>query len=120
MSGLPAVLPRTAPRRTAPPAGIAWALPFRQALRDMPGLVAALPLLRPPSRAQRRERALERTLDAMAARVAEAELALLREERRRLHEARRAEAAEAALVRLQDMLDQLRREQRAATDSPAV
>ncbi|WBV45454.1 hypothetical protein [Pseudoroseomonas cervicalis] len=121
MPALPAALLRIAPRRAAPPAGTAWrdarhalALPFRRVLREAPALVAALPLPR------RREHALERTLEAMADRVARAELALLREEHRRLLKAKRAEAAEAALVRLQDTLDQLRREQRAPAPAGAA
>ncbi|WP_159999049.1 hypothetical protein [Roseomonas sp. 18066] len=58
----------------------------------------------------RRQRALERLLDGMAERVAQTEIALLRQQRDARRQAARAEAAEAALVRLQDMLDRLRRE----------
>ncbi|WP_419900226.1 hypothetical protein [Roseomonas sp. USHLN139] len=60
----------------------------------------------------RRQRALEAVLDGMALRVARTEIALLRQQREACHQAARAEAAEAALVRLQDMLDQLRQDSR--------
>lgn len=127
MPVLPALLLRSAPRRAADAAGTAWLAPCRTLARQIArqvtqplagvgqgwrALPAPLPLPRLPlSPSLRRERALERSLDAMAGRVAQAELELLREQRRTRQEARRAEAAEAALVRLQDTLDQLRREQ---------
>ena len=58
--------------------------------------------IRPLLHASRREKALERVLDELTDRLARSELAMLRE-------ARRAEAAETALVRLQNTLDGLRR-----------
>ncbi|MCQ4159969.1 hypothetical protein NON00_08500 [Roseomonas sp. GC11] len=60
----------------------------------------------------RRERALEQAMEALADRLARTEIALLREQRRTDRESARAEAAEAAVVRLQDALDRLRQTQR--------
>lgn len=60
--------------------------------------------------ASRREQALEALVDSMAGRIARTEIALLCQQRDADHQAARAEAAEAALVRLQDMLDQLRQD----------
>lgn len=59
--------------------------------------------------------ALEHVLADMADRVARAELAAGREARRASREAGRAQAAEAALIRLQDTLDHLRARDRQAS-----
>lgn len=67
----------------------------------------APPWRRPP-RLSRRERALEALVESLAERIAQTEIALLREARDRERLARRAEAAEQDVQRLQGTLDRLR------------
>jgi hypothetical protein len=61
-------------------------------------------LLRPAHRRVHREQALERTLDDLAGRLAQTEIALLQEQRRHVATSGRAERAEADLRRVQALL----------------
>lgn len=73
-------------------------------------LRAALPRWRPRSGARHHRQALELELAAMADRVARAELAASRAAAATGQAEARARAAEAAMIRLQDNLDHLRRQ----------
>jgi hypothetical protein len=100
LSAAGTVTPGRAGRAGRPAAMGAGAAPAR--------LLAWLQGIRSGRDARHHSDALERLLDGMATRVAQAELALLRQQEECRRQAARAEAAEAALVRLQDMLDRLR------------
>ncbi|WP_207553699.1 hypothetical protein, partial [Teichococcus deserti] len=107
-------LPSPGPRRPLAPAPVATPtlLPDTTGRLTIGRLARRLGDLLQGVAHRRRRQALETMLDGMAERVARTEIALLRQQRDARRQAARADAAEAALVRLQDMLDRLRQERR--------
>lgn len=97
------------PTLRAPAALSAGALPGPLPAWNGPGLFARLRSPAALSRPSRREEAQERLLEGMAERIARLEIALMRAERQAREQALRAEQAESSIIRLQSVLDGLRR-----------